>query len=91
MAPCVLGVWLEFISVVPTTVQENATPDPKVNKQVDAGSSFFSKAVGMRRVVVERVDAHSFLRGGVVGKHGATQGAISNIHIRSMSIFVQLM
>ena len=47
-------VWL-YISVVPTTVRESATPDSKENKQADAGINsrlFFSKAFSVRCVVV---------------------------------------
>ena len=70
---CVVGVWLGCFSVVPTTVRESATPDSKENKQADAGIRSFSKALSVRRVVVERFDAHGLLRGGVVGKLRATQ------------------
>ena len=59
MAPCVLGVWFDCISVVLTTVRASATPDPKVDKQTDIGNRLFSKTVSVRRVVVERADAHS--------------------------------
>ena len=76
MASCVTSGWLGCISVVPTTVQESAMPDPKVNKQAYAGSRIFSKAVGVRRIVVERVDSHGLLRGRVGGKHRATRGVI---------------
>ena len=38
--------------VVLNTVRESATPDCKENKQGDAGSVFFSKAISVRRVVV---------------------------------------
>ena len=79
MASGVLGVWLGCISVVPTTVRESAPPDPKENKQADAGSRLFSKAVFVQSVVVERVDPHGLLRGGAGGKHRAIQGAIVNV------------
>ena len=38
--------------VVPNTVRESAMPDPGENKQADAGSHLFSKALSVRRVVV---------------------------------------
>ena len=55
LVSCVAGVWLCCISVVFTTVaaRESATPDSKENEQADAGSRLFSKALSLRRVVVE--------------------------------------
>ena len=68
-----LGVRLSCFSIVPTTVRESATSDPKINKPADAGSPLLSKAVGVRLVVAERVNVHGFLRGGVGRKYRATR------------------
>ena len=38
--------------VVLNTVRESTTPDSKENKQADAGSRLFSKALSVRRVDV---------------------------------------
>ena len=55
MASCGIGVWLGYISVVPTTVRGSARPSSQENKQPDAGSRIFSKIFFARCVVVERV------------------------------------
>ena len=39
--------------VVLNTVRESTTPDCKENKQGDAGSGIFSKAISVRRLVVQ--------------------------------------
>ena len=36
-ASCGVGVWIDYISVVLTTVWKSVTPDPKANKQANAG------------------------------------------------------
>ena len=55
LGSCVVGVWVDYISVAPTTVRESATPDSKENKQADAGSRLFSRAFSVRRVVVVKL------------------------------------
>ena len=49
LVSCVVGVWLDCISVVHTTVRESATSDTKENKQADAGTRLFSKVFSAAR------------------------------------------
>ena len=51
----------------------------KENKQADAGRHLFSEVLSVRRVVVERVDAHGLLRGGVGRKYRVIQGFNVNV------------
>ena len=49
------------------------------NTWANVGSRLFSKLFSVRRVVVERADAHGLVRGGVGGNHRAIQGAVINV------------
>ena len=53
MNSCVVGVWIGYNSVVPTTARESATSDSKENKQTQAGGRLLSKAFSLPRVVVD--------------------------------------
>ena len=72
MASCVVDVPIGCISVAPTAVRENASPDPKNKTQVYPSSRLFPEGFPVRHFVVEWVGAHGLLRGGVFGKHRAT-------------------
>ena len=74
-----VSVYLDCISVVPTTVRESVTPGSKENKQADADSRLFSNVFSAARCCGAR-RAHGLPRGGVGGKHrAARQGPIANV------------
>jgi hypothetical protein len=73
MAPCVVGVWLGCVRVVPITGRESVTPDFTENIQADAGSHLFlEEGLFWAARWCEACRAHDLLRGEGDVKHRVT-------------------
>ena len=76
-------MWLVFGLVVltsfPPLYGEVSRQILKKRNRLTQAVVFFFMTLSVRCDVVERVDAHGLLRGGVGGEHRATRGAIIDV------------